>query len=169
MPPWKDLAGPVIADTVYSDGMLCAKEATVQFPSITPLTSDYPVMGTLTLPTLGLLESMELSISSQGIDSVSGQLARLRKQQIEIRWVQQHVDAESDLHKAGCKAFFTAVPKGIPGLSIEPGSASDNEYTFEVLRYQLFINGEELWLIDRTSGILRISGSDYAADIQSLL
>ena len=69
----------------------------------------------------------------------------------------------------GCKAFLRSVSKGIPGISLEPGSSSENELAFAVSRYQLFVAGVEFWLIDQLGPIQRIDGKDYAKDLVSLL
>ena len=69
----------------------------------------------------------------------------------------------------GCKAFLRCVSKGIPGLSVDPGNTSENEATFAVSRYQLYVGGAEYWLIDQLNTILRVGGVDYAKDIRSLL
>lgn len=166
---WLDMKGPILADTVYSDNQLCAKDVSVQLPAITPLTSDFQAMGTMSLPIVGLIESMELTITKIGIDMGLGKLARLQKQNLEFRWVQNVVKADGSTQPEGCKAFVRAVPKSIPGPNLEIGSASENELTYEVTRYQLFVGGQELILVDRLSQILRINGVDYYSKIQSLL
>ena len=67
------------------------------------------------------------------------------------------------------QAFLRCVSKGIPGLSVDPGNTSENEATFAVSRYQLYVGGAEYWLIDQLNTILRVGGVDYAKDIRSLL
>lgn len=169
MAGWVDLRGPIIANTVYSEGALVARDATVSLPSVTPSTGDYKAMGTMSLPLLGQLESMEASITKVGVDLGLARLVKFQSMSLEFRWVQNTVKSDGLMKPENCKAFIRGVPKTIPGLSIEPGSSSENEVTFEVLRYQLFVANEELWLIDRLSQILRILGTDYYSDINSFL
>ena len=69
----------------------------------------------------------------------------------------------------GCKAFLNVIPQEIPGASIEIGSASELALTYTVTRYQLFVNGVEIMLIDRLNQILRINGKDYMSEIKKLL
>jgi len=166
---WLDMKGPIMADTVYSDNQLCAKDVSAQLPSVTPLTSDFQAMGTMSLPIVGLIESMELSITKVGIDLGLGRLARLEKQNLEFRWVQDVVKSDGTTQPEGCKAFIRTIPKSIPGPSLEIGSATENEMTYEVTRYQLFVGGRELILVDRLSQILRINGVDYYSKVKSLL
>ncbi len=166
---WLDMKGPIVADTVYADNQLCAKDVSVQLPAITPLVGDFQAMGTMSLPIVGLIESMELTITKIGVDLGLGRLARLQKQNLEFRWVQNVVKADGTTQPEGCKAFIRAVPKSIPGPALEIGSATENELTYEVTRYQLFVGGVELILVDRLSQILRINGIDYYSKIQSML
>jgi len=164
-----DLKGPIVANTVYVDGQLVAKDVTVTLPAVTPVTADYRAMGTMSLPIPGQIESMELSITKIGIDLGLGRMVRMQSMNFEFRFVQNVVKSDGTTKPEGCKAFVKAIPKTIPGISLEPGSASENEITAEVTRYQLFVGGEELWLIDRLSQICRILGTDYYSPINSLL
>ena len=63
------------------------------------------------------------------------------------------------------KAGRYSASKGIPGLSVDPGNTSENEATFAVSRYQLYVGGAEYWLIDQLNTILRVGGVDYAKEI----
>ena len=71
---WNDIKGPVIADTVYESGQLVAKDVAFTLPSLEFLTTDVQAMGNMTVPLVGLLENMELSITKIGIDKGLGQL-----------------------------------------------------------------------------------------------
>lgn len=143
---WLDLKGPILADTVYIGGTLVAKDVTIALPAVTPVTADFKAMGTYTAPILGQIEAMEASITKIGID-------------LGLR----------NMMKLESKAFIRCVSKGIPGLSVDPGNTSENEATFAVSRYQLYVGGAEYWLIDQLNTILRVGGVDYAKDIRSLL
>ena len=52
---------------------------------------------------------------------------------------------------------------------MDPGNASENEIALAVSRYQLFVAGNEYWLIDQLNQILRVGGKDYYKQIRSLL
>lgn len=47
---WLDLKGPILADTVYINGVLVAKDVTITLPAVTHVTADYKAMGTYTAP-----------------------------------------------------------------------------------------------------------------------
>lgn len=44
---WLDLKGPILADTVYVDGVLAAKDVTIALPPVNLVTADFKAMGTL--------------------------------------------------------------------------------------------------------------------------
>lgn len=164
-----DVRGPIAANTLYSDGELVARDVTVTLPAVTPTTAELKAMGTVEIPNLSQLEAMELAITKQGVDSSLGKLAKPAAQEIEIRWVQDVMKSDGTTSPEGCKAFVKCISKGLPGLSVEPGSASENEFTFSVLRYQLYVGGKEVLLADMLNTILKINGKDYGKSIDSLL
>ena len=84
-------------------------------------------------------------------------------------WAQDVKLSDGSTKTEGCKAFLRCVSKGIPGLNVDPGNASENEIALAVSRYQLFVAGNEYWLIDQLNTIMRVGGVDYAKDIRSVL
>ena len=79
MAKWLDIKGPVVADTVYADSTLVAKDVAFTLPGIEFLTADVQAMGNMTVPLIGLLENMELSITKIGVDN------GLRRMKAELR------------------------------------------------------------------------------------
>ena len=65
---WLDLKGPILADTVYVDGVLAAKDVTIALPPVNLVTADFKAMGTYTAPLPGQIDAMEASITKIGID-----------------------------------------------------------------------------------------------------
>ena len=169
MPLWIDLKGPILADTVYIDGKLVAKDVTITLPAVTPVTADFKAMGTYTAPMTGQIEAMEAAITKIGIDLGLRDLVKSESKTIEVRWAQDVKSSDGSTKTEGCKAFLRSVPKTIPGLSVDPGNPSENEITMAVSRYQLFVAGTEYWLIDQLNTILRVGGKDYAQTIRSVL
>ena len=164
-----NIKGAVLADTVYSDGELVAKDVNVTLPSVNYMTAEHKAMGTVELPMLGQIEAMEASVTKKGYDAGLATLAQPEAKNLEIRFVQDVVTAEGVSQPEGCKAFLRAVPKTLPGSDLEPGATGDTQVTFAVTRYQLIVGGKELCLVDQLKGIQRINGKDYAKSINSLL
>ena len=161
--------GPVVADTVYCDNKLVARDVSATLPEVTATTADVQAMGTLSLPIWQLIENMETAITKIGVDLGFASLIKPDMKAIELRWVQTVTDANGNTKNVGCKAFIKGVPNKIPGVSLEIGSAIEGEVTLTTTRYNLFVDGKEICLIDKLSGICRINGKDYAGDIGSLL
>lgn len=161
--------GPVIANTVYIDSKLVARDVTATLPEITPVTADLQAMGTMSFPIWQLLENMEAAITKIGVDLGLRTMIKPDMKPLELRWVQTVVDANGISKEVGCKAFLRGIPTKIPGVSVAVGDPSENECTFTVTRYNLFVGGQEFCLIDRLAGIVRIDGKDYASNIESML
>lgn len=166
---WLDIKGPVVADTVYADNALVAKDVSFTLPGIEFMTADVQAMGNMSVPLIGLLENMELSITKIGIDNGLSRMNRLKKQNFEFRWVQNVVKSDGTTSAEGCKAFVRTMPGSFPETGIEVGSASEQENTYNVTRMQIYANGEEIVCVDRLSQILRINGEDYMSKIKNLL
>ena len=169
MSKWLDIKGAVVADTVYAGGELVAKDVAFTLPGIEFLTADVQAMGNMSVPLIGLLENMELTITKIGIDKGLSKLNRLEKQNLEFRWVQNVVKADGSTAAEGCKAFVRTMPGNLPEVGVEVGSATEAENTFNVTRQQVYANGKEIMLVDRLSQILRVDGKDYMKKINSLL
>lgn len=164
-----NIKGAVLADSVYRDGVLVAKNVTVTLPTVTYKTAEHQAMGTLELPMLGQIEAMEASVTKKGYDVGLAQLAKPEACNLEFRFVQDVIDANNISKPEGCKAFMRCVPKVLPGSDLEQGTVNDTQVTFAVSRYQLIVGGNEICLIDQLKDIQRINGKDYAKSITSLL
>lgn len=169
MEKWLDIKGPVVADTVYSDKILVAKDTSFTLPGISFLTADVQAMGTMTVPLIGLLENMELTVTKIGVDKGLSRLNRLEKQNLEFRWIQTVISSDGSQSTEGCKAFVRTLPSNIPEIGVEVGSATEIETTYNVTRMQIYANGEEILCVDRLNQILRVNGNDYYKSINSLL
>lgn len=163
------IPGPIVSDTVYNDGVLVARDVAVTLPEVTPTTTDLSAMGTMSMPIWQRLENMEAAITKIGIDLGLRALIKPDMKPLELRWVQNVTDANGITKAVGCKAFLRGVPTKIPGFSITAGEQAEGEVTLTVTRYALFVDGEEMFLIDRLTGICRIDGKDYAGDLDSML
>ena len=166
---FQDIKSAVVADSVYADKVLVARDVSFTLPGIEFQTADVQAMGTMSVPLIGLLENMELSITKIGMDKGLSRMNRLEKQNFEFRWVQDVVKSDGSIKTEGCKAFVRTMPGSIPEMGVEVGSATEHENTYNVTRIQIYANGEEILLVDRLSQILRIDGKDYMAKIRNLL
>lgn len=164
-----NICGPVVADTTYCEGKQVARDTAITLPEVVPMTADLSAMGTMSMPIWQLLENMESAITKIGVDEGLRELIKPDMKQIEHRWVQPITDANGVIKNVGCKAFIKGIPNKIPGIGVGVGEASENETTIMTTRYNLFVDGVEMFLIDRLAGIVRIAGKDYASDLNSML
>lgn len=169
MGKWLDIKSAVVADTVYADNTLVAKDVAFTLPGLAFLTADVQAMGNMSVPLIGLLENMELAITKIGLDRGLSRMNRLKKQNFEFRWVQNVVKADGSTGTEGCKAFVRTMPGSVPETGVEVGSASELENTYNVTRMQVYVAGVEVLCVDRLSQILRIDGVDYMSSINNLL
>ena len=163
-----NICGPVVGTTAYCEGALVARDTAITLPEVTPVTADLQAMGTFSLPIWQLIENMETAITKIGADMGLRALIKPDMKPLEFRWVQTVTDANGTTKNVGCKAFIKGIPNKIPGIGVTVGEASENECTIATTRYNLFIDGEEMFLIDRLAGIVRIAGKNYG-DMNSML
>ena len=168
MSKFMNICGPVIGVTVYANNKLVARDVAVTLPEVTPMTADLQAMGTFSLPIWQLIENMETAITKIGADMGLREIIKPDMKPLEFRWVQTITDANGVTKNAGCKAFIKGIPNKIPGIGVTVGEASENECTIATTRYNLFVDGQELFLIDRLTGVVRIAGKNYG-DMNSLL
>lgn len=161
--------GPVVADTVYVDNKLVARDVSVTLPEVVPMTADLQAMGTLSLPIWQLLENMETAITKIGVDKGLASIIKPDMKALEMRWVQTVTDANGKTKNIGCKAFIKGIPNKIPGISLEVGSPIEGEITLTTTRYRLVADGKEICKIDKLAGVCKINGKDYAKSVNSML
>lgn len=166
---WLDMNGPIMADTVYSDNVLVAKDVAFTLPSAAFKTATMSAMGDMNVPLPALFENMELSITKIGVDMGLGNMNKLEKQDLEFRFIQSRVTADGTTKQIGCKAFVRTLPTGIPEISVEVGNTAEVPLTYTVTRSQLYVDGQEIYCIDRLAGVLRYNGKDYMTSVNSLL
>lgn len=156
------ICGPFSADTVYDGTTLVARDVAVTLPEVAAVTYEIQAMGAMTMPDWSRVEHMETAITKIGVDKGLASMSKPGKKELEFRGVQSVTDANGNTKNLGVKAFITGHSTKIPGISVSVGDPSENELTYATTRYQLFVDNEEMWCIDRLAGICRIAGVDYA-------
>ncbi len=164
-----DINGAIVADTVYVDDELVAKDVEVTLPGMEFATADVNAMGTMSVPIYGQLNNMQMSIKKIGYDEGLSKINRLESKKIECRWVQTIIKSDGTVKEVGCKAFVRTLPAAIPEQAVAPGSVPELENTLTVTRSQLYIDGKESYCVDRLNGVLRIDGVDYYERYKSML
>lgn len=166
---WIDRTGPVVASSAYASGRLVARDVKIEMPPVTAKTSTYNAMGEVELPMAGQIDPMEAKITKIGFDNGLRAMLRMENLSLEFRWVQEVINENAIKRKSGYKAFIQGYPKTIPSISLEMAANSEHEVAIAVVRYQLFVDGEEYCLIDPLKMIQRIDGVDYCQPITRYL
>ena len=163
------ICGPFAADTVYDGGQLVARDVAVTLPEVAAVTYDIQAMGTMTMPDWSRVAHMETAVTKIGVDKGLASMSKPGAKNLEFRGVQPITDANGNVKNVGVKAFIKGYSNKIPSIGVSVGDPSEGELTYATTRYQLFVDGQEMWCIDRLAGICRIAGKDYAAEIGSML
>lgn len=160
--------GAVTGSSLYVGNKQVARDASITLPEVTPQTADLQAMGTMTVPLWELLENLELAINKVGVDLGFREALTPGVNDIEARFTQTQIDASGNAKTFMCKAFCRGQSLVAPGIAVEVGSASENELTYSLSRYVLFVNGAEAIYIDRLAGKCRINGVEYAGGLAGL-
>ena len=156
-----DIPGVIEDVTVYTGGTLVARRETVTLPEVTRMTFTQKIPGgDQDFPT-NLLEDMETSVTKNGLNE--NLFKFVTEKNIEYRWVQTITDSAGTVKREGYKAFLTTMPITLqPGVSIEPGSATENDVTKKVLAYTLYRNGACILDINKVTGKQIVNGVNYS-------
>lgn len=169
MPDFLNICGPVLADTAYVQNKLVARDVAITLPEVSFMTAEIQAMGTHSISIPQLLEDMEAAITKIGVDLGLSSMIKPEPLPLEVRWAQNVTDVNGASRAAGCKAFLRGTCRKIPGIGLNVGEASESEIPYGLTRYQLFVDGEEVFCFDRLNGICRIGGTDYMQNINALL
>lgn len=161
--------GPIEASKTYVDNQLAARDVTFSLPEVTAITADIEATGTMSFPIWARVENMETTITKVGQDVNFGLLIEPKMKTIEHRWAQSQIDSSGNVKTIGCKAFLRCIPTTVPGIEAVLGEATENEIVYTVTRYNLFVDGKELLLIDKLSGTIKFNGKDYSSGAKNLL
>lgn len=163
--------GAINGTTAYVGGTLVGRNVTITLPEVTYATATVNLaLGEHEIALIGLVEAMESTIQKIGVDNGLAKMLKMKSQTFEFRWAQQVTDTDGSSRLQGCKAFIRGIPKVVvPEISVEKGEPVEMDIPLSVTRYQLFCEGEELILVDKTTGQLRINGEDYSNNLDSLL
>lgn len=166
--PTLDLNGPILATKVICNRETVAEDVTISLPEGTLQTVDFNALGTLSL-SIPMTDNLEATITGVGLDKGLFKLLGPESHEYEFRMVQNVTKRDGSQNNIGIKAFITGSSPSIIGGDKEVGSISNSNISITATRYRLVIDGEEVMLIDKLKGILRLNGKDYAEDIYSLI
>ena len=151
------LAGPTLRTSWLCDGSYVDKDCVITLPEIAMQTAEFKAMGTI-----------ETTVAQNGLKKEYFKAFGLESKTHEFRASQQ-VTVDGKVKTVGIKAFVKGIVKSIPGATLEQGETVDGDISIATLRYQLFVDGEEVILIDKLNNIFKIYGKDYAESMNSYI
>ena len=158
MSKWVDKTSVIEAATIYDDGTLVGADFKVTLPEVIPVTAEVSgLMGTMNIPLLNTLESTEMTITKVGVDKNAARMNKPGTHSMLVKWVQDRIDDSANVTPVGCSASIKCLPKAyMPGASLEPGSPSEFDCTYEVSEYKLTVDGVDVFHMNRITGTLKV-------------
>lgn len=167
------VSGNIIAHKLLADGIEIDDNVSCTLPSIEAETSDIKgagILGTISMPTTGQINSMTFSISTKSINKNASNLAKPGvPQNLELRFAKDVMSSSGQMVPQGSKIFITGIMKKYDPGKVENSGTMDGSIEFEVIRYRQVIDGEEALLIDKKNYIYKVNGVDYMASVKALL
>lgn len=152
----------VVADTWYENKKLAGENVNITLPSIEWMTQQIKTAGgNVDIPLTGLTDALTCNVSGDGVNSKMKKAITPGLNQHEFRWVKTIVKKDGSVTNIGCKAFLKMMSLNIPEVGVEPEEAQESSYDYSVIRYHLYEDGKEVFLIDKLNGTCRINGKEY--------
>ena len=142
---------------------LVARNETVHLPEVTRVAVEQKMGGgSQEMPT-GLIDSMETSISKNGLGKNA--MKYILADKIEYRFVAKIQDTDGTERNVGCKAMLTTKALTLqPSTDVEVGSNIEGDITKKVLTYTLYVDGEEMINVNKITGACKICGEDFGVN-----
>jgi uncharacterized protein len=166
------LSGSVIAHRFFDDNAEVGDNVSCQLPSIEHGTTSVKgagILGSFDMPSTGQLNAMTFSASQRSISKGNINLSRPGLHNIELRFVKDAMTGDGQEVPEGTKIFVTGLFKKFDPGKVEEATTMDGSIDFEVLRYRIVINGEEVLLIDKRNFIYKVNGIDYMDKVKAAL
>lgn len=168
MTSFVDIHGPIVANTLYVDDVLVGRDIAASLPEVEFTTATIQARGEWEIPLQTLFGAIELAVTRIGVAVNAAKLWEPGMRRLELRNVQSKTGVDGNTVNQSVKVFATGLCKTIPGGDVTVGEAIEQEHTFSLKRYQIFVDGVELLCIDRT-GPCRINGKDITSGVDNLL
>lgn len=166
------ISGSVVAHRFFDNNTEVEDNVSCQLPSIengTTAVKGAGILGALEMPSSAQLNAMVFSASMRSINKTNISCAAPGVHNIEVRFVKDVKTDNGTMIPQGTKIFITGIFKKYDPGKVEENGTMDGSIEYEVLRYRIVINGEEVLLIDKVNFIYIVNGVDYMKDIRAAL
>lgn len=165
-------AGSVIAHKFFDNSEEVADNVSCQLPSLEFGTGEVKgagILGTLDMPSSGQLNALTFSATMRSISKSSLSVASPGVHDIELRFSKDQFSSIGSSIPVSTKIFVRGVFKKFDPGKVEDSSTMDGTIEYEVLRYRIVIDGEEVLLVDKVNYIYKVNGIDYMANVKAAL
>ncbi len=166
------MSGTVIAHKFFDNDEEVADNVSCQLPSLEFASSEVKgagILGAMDMPSSGQLNSLTFSATMRSINKSSLSVSSPGVHNIELRFAKDQFTGDGQSVPIGTKIFVKGVfKKNDPG-KVEDGATMDGTIEYEVLRYRIVIDGEEILLIDKVNYIYSVNGTDYMERVKAAL
>ncbi len=167
------MAEKLINFRVYNSGNDLLGVADVDLPSIESMTDTVKgagIAGEVDSPTLGHYASMTCTLNWRTAGKATIELAKPMAHQIELRGAVQVYDSAAGTYGTiAQKIVLKAVPKNVGLGKLDVGTTQDTSSEFEVNYIKVFIDGKEVFELDKYNYICKIDGVDFLAETRKAL
>lgn len=166
------MSGTVLAHRFFDNDEEVADNVSCQLPSLEFATGEVKgagVLGTLDMPSSGQLNAMTFSASMRSINKSAINVSSPGVHNIELRFSKDQFTGDGQSVPIGTKIFVKGVFKKFDPGKVEDGATMDGTIEYEVLRYRIVIDGDEVLLIDKINYIYKVNGIDYMEKIKAAL
>ena len=158
---------------VYEEGEQFIGVADIDLPeyeNMTETVSGAGIMGELDTPTVGHYGALSVTLNWRSIVKDLIYLSTPKTHKLDIRGAVQSIDsATGEIVKKQVRVYLWCLPKKTSAGKMEKASPTDSSNELSVIYYKLSIDGEKMLEIDILNEICYILGTDYYADVKSLL
>ena len=168
-----EMPAQLINFEVFDTGNRLLGLSDIELPELKMKTFDLSgagVAGELQMPTLGFLESLELSLNFHSLTSEAAQLLRQKAQDLILYGAAEMYSAsDGQIKPRSIKIEVRGLPKGLTLGSFKPAEGMESKTALEVIYLKISIDGAVVVEIDKINYKFLVDGTDYLAQVRSML
>jgi len=154
----------------YENGKRLLGKADVTLPDISFVTESMKgagVPGEIDLPTIGLTQSMTVTINWRALIENNLSFSAPKAYHLTFMGSQQMVDETTgSLETKAINCVMKAYPKKLGLGKLDTGTSMGASGEFEVVYLKVSIAGKEILEIDKWNYIYKVNGTDYLAKVR---
>ena len=140
----------------------------LNLPQITHPTQTVQMMGDSDMPDQTRVNSMTTGIGCE-LSILHSKVMGYGVQEYLFKWAQEIKKEDGSFGIVGFSAYIAGIPAEDVSATVRVGDTVIGTVNVATLKYRLVVDGEEIRFVDKRTGVLRINGVDYRAEINKLL